>query len=71
MTSHPGKLIGFGDVSLDDPKVLDQIDQFHAAGFRGLGEISRTRKNFDDPSYTPIYDRASKYGMMLLFTRAS
>src|SRR6476469_2149730 len=60
MTSHPGKLIGFGDVSLDDPKVLDQIDQFHAACFRGLGEISRTRKNFDDPSYTPIYDRASK-----------
>jgi predicted TIM-barrel fold metal-dependent hydrolase len=67
MTSHHGKLIAFSDVSLDDPKVLDQIDQFHAAGFRGLGEISRTRKNFDDPSYTPIYDRASKYGMMLLF----
>jgi len=67
MTSKPGRLIGFGDVSLDDPNVLQQIDRFHQAGFRGLGEISRTRKAFDDPSYTPVYDRAAKHGMMLLF----
>jgi uncharacterized protein len=67
MSAHPGRIVGFGDVALDDPKVLDQIDQFHRAGFRGLGEISRTRKPYDDPSYTPVYDRAAKYGMMLLF----
>ncbi|MEP7367799.1 MAG: amidohydrolase family protein [Acidobacteriota bacterium] len=67
MAAHPGRFIGFGDISLDDPNVLAQIDTFKAAGFRGLGEISRSRKNYDDPSYTPIYDRASKYGMMLLF----
>jgi predicted TIM-barrel fold metal-dependent hydrolase len=67
MARKPGRLIGFGDVSLDDPKVLEQIDRFHKAGFRGLGEISRTLKSYDDPSYTPIYDRAAKYGMMLLF----
>jgi predicted TIM-barrel fold metal-dependent hydrolase len=67
MAANPGRLIGFGDVSLDDPKALEQIDTFHKAGFRGLGEISRTRKPFDDPAYTPIYDRAAKYGMMLLF----
>lgn len=67
MAEHPGRLIGFGDISLDDPKVLQQIDAFHNAGFIGLGEISRTRRPFDDPAYTPIYDRASKYGLMLLF----
>lgn len=67
MASHPGRLIGFGDIALDDPGVLEQIDRFHKAGFRGLGEISRTRKPYNDPSYTPIYDRAAKYGMMLLF----
>ena len=67
MARHPNRLIGFGDISLDDPKALEQIDTFHKAGFRGLGELSRTRKPFDDPSYTPIYDRAAKYGMMLLF----
>jgi predicted TIM-barrel fold metal-dependent hydrolase len=67
MAAHPGKLIGFGDVSPDDPKALERIDEFHKAGFRGLGEISRTRKNYDDPAYTPFYDRAARYGMMLLF----
>ena len=67
MAKNPGRLIGFGDISLDDPKALEQIDRFHKAGFKGLGELSRTRKPFDDPAYTPIYDRASKYGMMLLF----
>jgi len=67
MAAHPGKLVGFGDVSPDDPKALDRIDEFHKAGFRGLGEISRTRKPYDDPAYTPFYDRASRYGMILLF----
>ncbi|HET8547451.1 MAG TPA: amidohydrolase family protein [Bryobacteraceae bacterium] len=67
IASKPGRLIGFGDISPDDPNVLQHIDAFHAAGFRGLGEISRTRKPFDDASYTPIYDRAAKYRMMLLF----
>jgi predicted TIM-barrel fold metal-dependent hydrolase len=67
MAKNPGRLIGFGDISLDDPKALEQIDRFHKAGFKGLGELSRTRKPFDDPAYTPIYDRASQYGMMLLF----
>jgi predicted TIM-barrel fold metal-dependent hydrolase len=67
MAAKPGRLVGFGDVALDDPNVLQQIDAFHAAGFRGLGEISRTRKPYDHESYTPIYDRAAKYGMMLLF----
>ena len=67
MAANPGRLIGFGDISLDDPRALERIDEFHKAGFRGLGELSRTRRPFDDPAYTPIYDRAAKYGMMLLF----
>lgn len=65
--AHPDRLIGFGDVKLDDPHVLQQIDAFHAAGFRGLGEITTTRKPYDDPAYWPIYDRANKYHMILLF----
>jgi hypothetical protein len=64
---HPDRLIGFGDIKLDDPDVLNQIDQFHAAGFRGLGEITSAQKNYDDRSYWPVYDRAAKYHMILLF----
>ncbi len=67
IAAHPSRLVGFGDVALDDPNVLQKIDAFHAAGFRGLGEISRTLKPYDHPAYTPIYDRAAKHGMMLLF----
>ncbi len=64
---HPDRLVGFGDVQLDDPNVLSEIDHFHDAGFRGLGEITSTERNYDDPAYWPIYDRAEKYHMILLF----
>ena len=64
---HPDRFIGFGDIKLDDPDVLNEIDRFHKAGFRGLGEISSSQKNYDDRAYWPIYDRAAKYHMILLF----
>src|ERR1700719_1567319 len=46
---HSNRLGGFGEIQLDDPKVLEQIDRFHEAGFRGLGELSGPKKNYDDP----------------------
>ena len=50
---HSNRLVGFGEIELDDSKVLEQIDRFHDAGFRGLGELSGPEKNYDDPAYTP------------------
>jgi hypothetical protein len=38
-----------------------------AAGFRGLGEMTGPLKNYDDRAYWPIYQRAEKYGMIVLF----
>ncbi len=67
ITKHPNRLRGLGEIKLDDQSVLDQIDQFHAAGFVGLGEITSPLKNYDDRSYWPIYERAEKYRMILLF----
>jgi hypothetical protein len=64
---HPRRLVGFGEISLDDPVALDLVDRFHDAGFRGLGELEYPRKNYDDASYWPIYERAEKYGMIILF----
>jgi len=63
----PNRLIGFGTLDLDDPRALELIDEFHAAGFRGLGEMEFPLKNFYDPSYWPIYERAQKYGLIILF----
>jgi len=64
---YPSRLIGFGDIKLDDPQALELVDRFHAAGFRGLGEFSGPLKNYDDRSYWAIYQRAEKYGMIVLF----
>jgi uncharacterized protein len=67
IAKHPNRLQGLGNISLDDPNVLDLVDRFHAAGFVGLGEILGPLKNYDDRSYWPIYERAEKYHMILLF----
>ena len=64
---HANRLVGFGEIQLDAPDVLRQIDRFHAAGFRGLGELSGPKHNYDDPVYSPVYARAEKYGMFILF----
>ncbi len=67
IAKHPNRLIGFGDISPDDPKALELIDQIHQWGFRGVGEITSTLKNYDDKIYAPYYARVEKYGMIALF----
>lgn len=67
IAAHPHRLMGMGEIKLDDPLVLEQVDLFHAAGFRALGEITSPLKNYDDRSYWPIYRRAEDYGMVVLF----
>jgi predicted TIM-barrel fold metal-dependent hydrolase len=67
MASHPGRLVGLGEIRLDDPAAIELVDRFHEAGFRGLGELTQPQYPFDDRRYWPIYERAEKYGMILLF----
>lgn len=67
IAKHPNRLICNGELSLDDPTAVELVDLFHAAGCAGLGEITSPLKNYDDRSYWPIYARAEKYRMILLF----
>ena len=67
MAAHPGRLIGIGEMKLDDPSALSLVDRFHATGFRGLGEITGPQYPYDDRRYWPIYERAAQYEMILLF----
>ena len=67
IATHPNRLMCNGELSLDDPLALELVDRFHAAGCRGLGEITSPLKNYDDRSYWPIYERAEKYRMIILF----
>jgi predicted TIM-barrel fold metal-dependent hydrolase len=67
LSRHRNRIVGLGELRLDDPQALELVDRFHRAGFRGLGELTKPMKNFDDRGYWPIYERAEKYGMILLF----
>ena len=67
MAAHPGRLAGLGELRLDDPRALTQIDRFHEAGFIGLGEITQPQYAYDDRRYWPLYERAERYGMIVLF----
>ena len=67
MVKYPDVIIGFGSIKLDDPNVLDQIDTFYKARFKGIGEITRPLKDYNDPSYFQIYERIQLYGMHLMF----
>jgi predicted TIM-barrel fold metal-dependent hydrolase len=67
MKQHPKRFVGLGSIRLDDPQALSMVDKFHSAGFVGLGELTGPLKNYDDSSYMAIYERAEKYGMIVLF----
>ena len=64
---HANRLVGLGSIDPDDPHAVEQVDHFHSVGFRGLGELENPRKDYNDPVYWPLYARAEKYGMIILF----
>ncbi len=64
---HPGQIVPFGYVDLDAYDAVQQVEQFHALGYRGLGELEFVRKPFNDPSYFPVYELANQYAWIVLF----
>jgi predicted TIM-barrel fold metal-dependent hydrolase len=64
---HPTKIIPFGFVDLDASDVVKQVEELHAMGYRGLGELEFVKKSYNDPSYFPVYELADRYGWIVLF----
>src|SRR5438105_3883645 len=64
---HPAQIIPFGFVDLDAPDVVKQVEELHAMGYRGLGEMEFVKKPYNDPSYFPVYELANRYGWIVLF----
>ena len=64
---HPNRLMCIGELKLDDPVAVSLVDRFHEAGCVGLGELTGPLYNYDDRRYWPIYERAEKYRMLILF----
>jgi hypothetical protein len=52
---YPKHIVPFGFIDLDAPDVLAQVKDFHALGYRGLGELEFVKKSYTDPSYMPVY----------------
>jgi len=64
---YPAEIIPFGSVDLDAPDVVKQVEELHAMGYRGLGELEFVKKPYNDPSYFPVYELANRYGWIVLF----
>jgi uncharacterized protein len=64
---HPREIVPFGYVDLDAPDAVQQVEEFHALGYRGLGELEFAGKPFNDPSYFPVYELANRYAWIVLF----
>ena len=64
---YPQRLVGIGEIDLDDPDAAATVDRVHEMGFRGLGELENPKKFYNDPAYWPVYERAEKYAMIVLF----
>jgi uncharacterized protein len=64
---HPRQIIPFGSIDLDAPDVVRQVEELHAMGYRGLGELEFVKKAFNDPSYFPVYELANRYNWIVLF----
>ena len=64
---HPTEIIPFGSVDLDAPDVVKQVEELHAMGYRGLGELEFVKKPYNDPSYFPVYEQANRYGWIVVF----
>ena len=64
---YPKQIVPFGFIDLDAPDVLAQVKDFHALGYRGLGELEFVKKPYTDPSYMPVYELANEYGWVVMF----
>src|SRR5881394_1250868 len=64
---HPRQIVPFGFVDLDAPDVVKQVEELHAMGYRGLGELEFVKRPYYDPSYLPVYELANRYGWIVLF----
>jgi len=64
--AYPDVIIPYGDVSVDNPQALTEIQKFSDAGFKGV-KMHRPRNNWDDFGYFPIYERLQSLRLVALF----
>lgn len=63
---YPDVIIPYGQISVDNPKALAEIQQFAAAGFKGI-KMYTPKYNWDDFGYFPLYDKMQSLQLVALF----
>lgn len=63
---HPDVVIPYGQINVDAPEALAEIEKFAAAGFKGI-KMHSPRHNWDDPQYFPLYARIQDLQLLALF----
>lgn len=63
---HPDVIIPYGQIDVDDPNALAQIDAFAKAGFKGV-KMHRPKYDWDDFGYFQIYQRLQDHRLVALF----
>jgi uncharacterized protein len=63
---YPDVVIPYGEIKVDDPEVMAQIDAMAAAGARGI-KMHSPRHNWDDFSYFQIYQKLQDRNLIALF----
>jgi len=63
---HPDVVIPYGQINVDAPESLAEIEKFAAAGFKGI-KMHSPRHNWDDPQYFPLYARMQDLQLLALF----
>ena len=66
VAAYPDVVIAYGHIQGDESRALSRIDDFAAAGARGI-KLHSLRHNGEGPQYFPLYSRIGPDGMLLLF----
>lgn len=64
--AHPGVVIPYGYIQIDHPDVLQHIDRFAKAGFKGI-KMHRPKYDWDAFGYFPVYRKLEQLGLVALF----
>ena len=63
---HPDVVIPYGQINVDAPEALAEIEKFAASAFKGI-KMHSPRHNWDDPQYFPLYARMQDLELLALF----
>ena len=63
---HPQVIIPYGHLSVDSPDIMKDIQKCSDAGFKGI-KMTTPKKNWDDESYFPIYEKMQALKLLALF----